>query len=256
MVQKVQYEGLSSLCFECGRMGHRKESCTYMIKEQPGKDSQQSGPVNVSPSQDSADANPCSTSADKPISPSSTSSAKMYGKWMVVSRRKGKACQTPHSVPLENVSYNVVTSEVTNITVEPLVDVQTSRREGKRKILGPTIKPVTIPVDKSRKINPKKSGNGKFVSSKGRSAFSNGNPNQAFSVNPQIFSNNPSEAFNFFAGANISFAQPSSSSLHSTQTFPTHPISSLNHEPISGALGNVLPKQDNPFGGRYNQYDS
>ena len=95
MVQKVQYEGLSSLCFECGRMGHRKESCTYMIKEQPGKDSQQSGPINVSPSQDSANANPCSTSVDKPTSPSSTSSAKMYGKWMVVSRRKGKDVKLP-----------------------------------------------------------------------------------------------------------------------------------------------------------------
>ena len=94
------------------------------------------------------------------------------------------------------------------------------------------------------------------MSSKGRSAFSNSNPNQAFSVNPQIFSNNPSEAFNFSAGANISPAQPSSSSFHSTQTSPTHPFSPHNHEPTSGALGNVLPKQDNPFGGRHNQYDS
>ena len=256
MVQKVQYEGLNSLCFDCGRMGHRKKSCTYTIKEQPGKDSQQSCPVNVSPSQDSAEANLCSTSADKPTSPSSTSSDKMYGEWMVVSRRKGKARQAPRSVPLENVSGNVVTSKVTNITVEPFADVQTSHSEGKRKILGPTIKTVIVPVDKSRKANPKKSGNGKFVSSKGRSAFSNGNPNQAFSVNPQIFSNNPSEAFNFSAGANISPAQPSSSSFHSIQTSPTHPFSPHNHEPISGALGNVLPKQDNPFGGQYNQYDS
>jgi len=35
MAQNVQYEGLNSLCFTCGRMGHRKESCTYTIREQP-----------------------------------------------------------------------------------------------------------------------------------------------------------------------------------------------------------------------------
>ena len=64
-----------------------------------------------------------------------------------MSRRKGKARQAPRSVPLENVSGNVVTSKVTNITVEPLADVQTSRREGKRKILGPTIKTVIVLVN-------------------------------------------------------------------------------------------------------------
>ena len=147
-----------------------------MIREQPGQDSQQSCPVNISPSQDLIEANPCSTSADKPTSPNSTPIDKMYGEWMVVSRRKGKARQAPRSVPLENVSCNVVTSNVTNITVESLADVQPSRREGKRKILDPSIKPVTIPVDKSRKANPKKPGNGKLVSSKGRSAIFNGNP--------------------------------------------------------------------------------
>ena len=32
MAQKVQYEGLNSLCFACGHMGHRKESCAYTIR--------------------------------------------------------------------------------------------------------------------------------------------------------------------------------------------------------------------------------
>jgi len=30
--QKFMYEGIQSLCFVCGRMGHKKESCHYTIK--------------------------------------------------------------------------------------------------------------------------------------------------------------------------------------------------------------------------------
>ena len=184
MAQKVQYEGLNYLCFACGRMGHRKESCAYTIREQPVQDSQQSNLENASPSQGSAEANPCSTSDVKSTNPSSTSGNKMNGEWMVVSRRKGKARQVPRSIPLENVSCNVVFSKDMNNTVESLADVQPTCREGKRKILGPTIKPVTILADKSKKADPRKPGNGKLVSSKGRSANSRGNPTQAFGVNP------------------------------------------------------------------------
>ena len=35
MVQMVQYEGLNSLWFGCGCIGHCKESCAYLIREQP-----------------------------------------------------------------------------------------------------------------------------------------------------------------------------------------------------------------------------
>jgi len=29
---KVQYEGINSLCFACGRIGHQKEACPALIK--------------------------------------------------------------------------------------------------------------------------------------------------------------------------------------------------------------------------------
>ena len=33
--QPVSYEGIQKLCFGCGRMGHRKESCPYIIQQEP-----------------------------------------------------------------------------------------------------------------------------------------------------------------------------------------------------------------------------
>ena len=31
LVQAVVYEGISTLCFSCGRVGHRREACPYTI---------------------------------------------------------------------------------------------------------------------------------------------------------------------------------------------------------------------------------
>lgn len=31
--QTVCYEGIQKLCFSCGRMGHRRENCTYTIHQ-------------------------------------------------------------------------------------------------------------------------------------------------------------------------------------------------------------------------------
>ena len=33
LVQRVMYEGVSLLCFNCGRLGHKKESCCYQVKQ-------------------------------------------------------------------------------------------------------------------------------------------------------------------------------------------------------------------------------
>ena len=78
MAQMVQYEGLNSLCFAHGRIGHRKESCAYLIREQPAQDSHKVMPNSASPSLELSN-----------VIPSSTFEDKTYGEWMVVSRRKG-----------------------------------------------------------------------------------------------------------------------------------------------------------------------
>jgi hypothetical protein len=33
MVQKIQYEGISAICFECGRVGHRIDTCHFKIAQ-------------------------------------------------------------------------------------------------------------------------------------------------------------------------------------------------------------------------------
>ena len=83
-----------------GRIGHRKESCAYLIREQPAQDSHKVMPNSASPSLESSEVIPSSTSGDK-----------TYREWMVVSRRKGKAHQGTPSLPLEKSSNGDVTSE-------------------------------------------------------------------------------------------------------------------------------------------------
>ena len=31
-IQDIQYERINSLCFSCGRVGHRRENCLYTVK--------------------------------------------------------------------------------------------------------------------------------------------------------------------------------------------------------------------------------
>ncbi len=67
MIQKIQYEGISAICFECGRVGHRLDTCPSKI----------------------AHACPASPRTPEPIHPpNSKQDSSNYGKWMLVSRRK------------------------------------------------------------------------------------------------------------------------------------------------------------------------
>ena len=69
LVQRVMYEGVSSLCFSCGQLGHKKESCCYQVKQATTKNEEQTAPrTNETKEEVQFDAN--------------------YGLWMVVTRKK------------------------------------------------------------------------------------------------------------------------------------------------------------------------
>ena len=74
MIQKIQYEGISAICFECGRVGHRMDSCLSKF-------------VPATP------ASPKTPETNPPSNSDEVSSN--YGKWMLVARRKSATKKAP-----------------------------------------------------------------------------------------------------------------------------------------------------------------
>ena len=73
MVQQVLYEGISSLCFCCGRLGHKQENCYYQIKQQERRSS---SPLE-SPEQEKVEEKVEEKASDQ-----------NYRPWMLVTRKK------------------------------------------------------------------------------------------------------------------------------------------------------------------------
>ena len=44
LVQQVLYEGISTLCFCCGRLGHKQENCYYLIRPVIREDEEPTSP--------------------------------------------------------------------------------------------------------------------------------------------------------------------------------------------------------------------
>ena len=95
--QAVVYEGINKLCFECGRIGHKKEACPYIIRcieSSPEKE--------LSPKKELSSTRAHSTSprkmhdsswrgvgSDVAESSGTVHEEDKYGPWMVVTRRRG-----------------------------------------------------------------------------------------------------------------------------------------------------------------------
>ena len=82
--QIIQYEGVESLCLECGRIGHKKEVCPFTVRE----------PTNVVQVEQSMEATP--KEAKQPAGKSHDD----FGEWMIVTRHKpmSKARDKPSKV--------------------------------------------------------------------------------------------------------------------------------------------------------------
>nr|XP_023891501.1 uncharacterized protein LOC112003522 [Quercus suber]POE61883.1 uncharacterized protein CFP56_78342 [Quercus suber] len=84
--QTVTYEGIHRMCFSCGRMGHRQESCPYTVRNGNDQVDKDEG--------DSVDRSgqPCNSHVpDNPVRSSGTTPEALednYGPWLLVSRKK------------------------------------------------------------------------------------------------------------------------------------------------------------------------
>nr|POF11739.1 uncharacterized protein CFP56_49273 [Quercus suber] len=90
--QLVTYEGISKLCFSCGRVGHRREACHYTISQpatdKPRIDSttrENNGNVQVE------DINDKAYNVDEDKNTTSQTNEDTYGPWIVVARKKNAA---------------------------------------------------------------------------------------------------------------------------------------------------------------------
>ncbi|KAF3968250.1 hypothetical protein CMV_007836 [Castanea mollissima] len=94
--QTVTYEGIHKLCFECGRMGHRRETCPYVVRPVPpceeaemggtGERGASSQAVHVADNTE-VEVGPNGKEHDVVLEDVHEGS---YGPWVVVARRKNK----------------------------------------------------------------------------------------------------------------------------------------------------------------------
>ena len=134
--QAILYEGIGSLCFSCGRMGHQKPLCPYTVKDtvvetDNGGENIQNNNVEVGIEEPS-----------NPVGDLAGTDSEVYGPWMLVERRKhvskSRASRALHlkSNPEQISAFNAkdlgrlrrLTSEA-NLPTKP----PTASPEGKRK---------------------------------------------------------------------------------------------------------------------------
>lgn len=91
LAQCVQYEGINALCFSCGRIGHKVETCPYLIraasieaaKERDTCSQEQGNEQGIG-----KDESELNKKAGLGKNESELNKKEDYGEWMVVSRRK------------------------------------------------------------------------------------------------------------------------------------------------------------------------
>ena len=91
--QTVTYEGIHNLCFECGRMGHKREACPFVIRPVPPCEEEEKGgagdrgaSTHVVHDPDTAERNLGPHGKDNAVREDVHEGS--YGPWMVVARRK------------------------------------------------------------------------------------------------------------------------------------------------------------------------
>ena len=112
--QSVCYEGIQKLCFGCGRVGHRKDICPYIIRQESSAERTEARTEGSVPS------SPCETHAPANVQKGQGSNESMsgnsnkeaidgtYGPWVVVTRRRnGTKNLTNGGVSMDQVQVHL-----------------------------------------------------------------------------------------------------------------------------------------------------
>ena len=86
LVQQVKYEGIYSLCFCCGRLGHKRENCCYKIKENNRSGVVVGKSTNQSREEDKQEDSRPEESPNQVSEQDDTDSN--FGPWMLVTRKR------------------------------------------------------------------------------------------------------------------------------------------------------------------------
>ncbi|XP_050205722.1 uncharacterized protein LOC126655541 [Mercurialis annua] len=150
-VQKIEYEGLPIICFDCGRYGHRENNCPFNNKTE-GDTTQAKSPIpNTVQS-------PATTTAEAP-----------FGPWMQVTNRRRK--QNNNGTNQGNIPSGSRFTSIADLEEE---NQDSHFDNGKEKELTPT----DILINGSPQIIIERKDNSKALHAKGKSKAQASKPNQ------------------------------------------------------------------------------
>lgn len=151
--QPVSYERIHKLCFGCGRMGHRKERCSYITRQEPLSKEARMEVVDGVGARSHEDCDPISPRTD--VGPSGEVHETVqeivhegtYGPWVMVARRKnetktqrsGGSPPGQKNVMIGNFNGNFDIEEVDRQGVGRAEITNGPVRESKRKLSPPRI---------------------------------------------------------------------------------------------------------------------
>ena len=107
--QPVSYEGIQNLCFSCGRLGHRVETCPFTIRkgvEQTVSLDEMEAGLADAPCEEHASQRASASSA-APVVCEAAETEGVYGPWMVVKRRFSGRKGTKPSLGTEGTAIPV-----------------------------------------------------------------------------------------------------------------------------------------------------